>query len=187
MPKPVSAQWDPNTAVPWDAEFELQQEVEDAVVQLMTYLIENEAAALIVPSRFIAQLHPHFREVMQLLAVQAADEARHVEVFTRRALLKRDRLGLSTVGGQASLKTLVDEPDFAIASFLLSVMGEGTFLTLAAVPRAPRAGACHASHYAIGSKRRGAARRFWSCTLEGIGEERSRIARQVGPVGAPPT
>jgi hypothetical protein len=38
---------------------------------------------------------------MQLLAVQAADEARHVEVFTRRALLKRDRLGLSTVGGQA--------------------------------------------------------------------------------------
>ena len=126
----VAAQWDPNTAVPWDAEFELQQEVEDAVVQLMTYLIENEAAALIVPSRFIAQLHPHFREVMQLLAVQAADEARHVEVFTRRALLKRDRLGLSTVGGQASLKTLVDEPDFAIASFLLSVMGEGTFLTL---------------------------------------------------------
>src|SRR5262249_46515499 len=112
------------------AQFQLPQEGDDAVVQLMTYLIENEAAALIVPSRFVAQLHPHFREVMQLLAIQAADEARHVEVFTRRALLKRDRLGLSTVGGQASLKTLVDEPDFAIASFLLSVMGEGTFLTL---------------------------------------------------------
>ncbi len=126
----VAAQWDPNAAVPWDAEFDLPLEVEDAVVQLMTYLIENETAALIVPSRFIAQLHPHFREVMQLLAVQAADEARHIEVFTRRALLKRDHLGLSTAGGQASLKTLVDEPDFAIASFLLSVMGEGTFLTL---------------------------------------------------------
>ena len=96
----------------------------------MTYLIENETAALIVPSRFIAQLHPHFREVMQLLAVQAADEARHIEIFTRRALLKRDHLGLSTIGGQASLKTLVDEPDFAIASFLLSTLGEGTFLSL---------------------------------------------------------
>ena len=116
--------------VPWDAEFELPSEIEDAVVQLMTYLIENETAALIVPSRFLAQLHPHFREVMQLLAIQTADEARHIEVFTRRALLKRDRLGLSTVGGQVSLKTLVDEPDFAIASFLLSVMGEGTFLVL---------------------------------------------------------
>jgi hypothetical protein len=56
----VAAQWDPKTAVPWAAEFELQQEVEDAVVQLMTYLIENEAAALIVPSRFVAQLQPAF-------------------------------------------------------------------------------------------------------------------------------
>ena len=126
----VAAQWDPHSAVPWDADFELPDEVEDAVVQLMTYLIENETAALIVPSRFVAQLHPHFREVMQLLAIQAADEARHIEVFTRRALLKRNQLGLSTIGGQASLKTLVDEPDFAVASFLLSVMGEGTFLTL---------------------------------------------------------
>jgi hypothetical protein len=83
-----------------------------------------------VPSRFIAQLHPHFREVMQALAIQAADEARHIDVFTRRALLNRSELGLSTAGGQASLKTLVDEPDFAIASFLLSVLGEGTFLSL---------------------------------------------------------
>ncbi len=126
----VVSQWDPNTAVPWDAAFDLPSDIEDAVVQVMTYLIENETAALIVPSRFIAQLHPHFREVMQLLAVQAADEARHIEVFTRRALLKRTELGRSTSGGQASLKTLVDEPDFAIASFLLSVLGEGTFLSL---------------------------------------------------------
>jgi len=126
----VAAQWDPKTAVPWDAKFDLDDDVEDAVVQIMTYLIENETAALIIPSRFIAQLHPHFREVMQLLAVQAADEARHIDVFTKRALMKRDHLGLSTIGGQASLKTLVDEPEFAIASFLLSVLGEGTFLSL---------------------------------------------------------
>jgi hypothetical protein len=126
----ASAQWDPATAIPWSTQFELPEEVEDAVVQIMTYLVENETAALIVPTRFIAQLHPHFREVMQVLAIQAADEARHIEVFTRRALLKREALGLSTAGGQASLKTLVDEPDFATASFLLSVLGEGTFLSL---------------------------------------------------------
>jgi hypothetical protein len=126
----VAAQWDPKTAIPWDAPFDLDDDVEDAVVQIMTYLIENETAALIIPSRFIAQLHPHFREVMQLLAVQAADEARHIDVFTRRALMKRDHLGLSTSGGQTSLKTLIDEPEFAIASFLLSVLGEGTFLSL---------------------------------------------------------
>jgi hypothetical protein len=126
----VAAQWDPATAIAWDTPFDLDNDVEDAVVQIMTYLIENETAALIIPSRFIAQLHPHFREVMQLLAIQAADEARHIEVFTRRGLLKRDRLGFSTIGGQSSLKTLLDEPDFAIASFLLSTLGEGTFLSL---------------------------------------------------------
>jgi hypothetical protein len=126
----AAAQWDPATAIPWDSAFDLPDEVEDAVVQVMTYLVENETAALVVPSRFVAQLHPHFREVMQLLAIQAADEARHIEVFTRRALLKRRQPGLSTAGGQASLQTLVDEPDFATASFLLSVLGEGTFLSL---------------------------------------------------------
>ena len=126
----AAAQWDPASAIPWDAGAAPPEEVEDAVTQVMTYLIENETAALLVPARFLAQVHPHFREVMQLLAIQTADEARHIEVFTRRALLRRDALGLSTVGGQASLKTLVDEPDFAIASFLLSVLGEGSFLSL---------------------------------------------------------
>jgi hypothetical protein len=68
---------------------------------------------------------------MQLLAIQVADEARHIEVFTRRATLRnKGALGLSTVSGQQSLKTLLDEPDFTLASFLLSVLGEGTFLNL---------------------------------------------------------
>ncbi|MCA9665375.1 MAG: ferritin-like domain-containing protein [Myxococcales bacterium] len=126
----AAAQWDPATAIPWDAPFDIPDDVEDAIVQVMTYLVENETAALLVPARFLAQMHPHFREILQLLAIQAADEARHIEVFTRRALLRREVLGLSTAGGQASLKTLVDEPDFALAMFLLSVLGEGTFLAL---------------------------------------------------------
>jgi len=125
-----AAQWDPATAIPWDAPADHPAEVEDAVVQVMTYLIENETAALLVPARFLGRLHPHFREIMQLLAIQTADEARHIEVFTRRARLRRDVLGLSSAGGQASLATLFDEPDFAIASFLLSVLGEGSFLSL---------------------------------------------------------
>lgn len=126
----VAAQWDPATAIPWSTPFALDADVENAVVQVMTFLVENETVALLVPARFLAQIHPHFREILQVLAVQAADEARHIEVFTRRALLRRDKLGLSTAGGQASLKTLLDEPDFALASFLLSVLGEGTFLSL---------------------------------------------------------
>lgn len=84
----VAAQWNPNTAIHWDAPFVLAEDVENAVVQVMTYLIENENAALQVPAKFIAHVHPHFREVLQLLAIQIADEARHIEVFTRRATLR---------------------------------------------------------------------------------------------------
>ena len=126
----VASQWDPASAVDWTAPIDHDETIEDAVVQVMTYLVENETAALLIPARFAGRLHPHFREVLQLLAIQAADEARHIEVFTRRARLRRQHLGLSTIGGQASLKTLLDEPDFALASFLLSVLGEGSFLSL---------------------------------------------------------
>lgn len=126
----AAAQWDPGTAVDWDGAVEPPADVEAAVVQLMTYLVENEQAALVIPARLLARVHPHFREVQQLLAVQAADEARHVEVFTRRALLHGGELGTSSAGGRASLATLLTEPDFSLASFLLSVLGEGSFLAL---------------------------------------------------------
>jgi hypothetical protein len=126
----AAAQWDPATAIDWDAAASLPGTVERAVVQVMTYLIENELAALVIPARLLARIHPHFREVLQLLAVQAADEARHVEVFSRRALLRDADMGTSAVGGRESLATLVAEPDFVTASFLLSVLGEGTFLHL---------------------------------------------------------
>ncbi|CCH18068.1 hypothetical protein [Micromonospora lupini] len=126
----AARQWDPQTAVPWDDTFALPADVEAAVVQVMTYLVENEQAALVVPARFIGRIHPHFREVVQLLAVQVADEARHMEVFSRRALLRGAELGTSSAGGRQSLFTLVAESDFALASFLLSVLGEGSFVDL---------------------------------------------------------
>ncbi|HEX8969213.1 MAG TPA: ferritin-like domain-containing protein [Chloroflexota bacterium] len=126
----AASQWDPRSAVDWDAEFDLPPEIEAAVVQVMTYLVENEQVALIVPARFLGRIHPHFREVLQVLAVQAADEARHMEVFARRAALRGGPLGVSGSGGRASLASLLHEHDFALASFLLSVLGEGSFLNL---------------------------------------------------------
>ncbi len=126
----LAGQWDPDTAIDWSDRAELPDEVENAVVQVMTYLIENENAALLVPARHLGQVHPHFREVMQLLAIQCADEARHVEVFTRRATLNRPNPALSGAGGQASLKTLFETSDFSSSAFLLSVLGEGSFVNL---------------------------------------------------------
>jgi hypothetical protein len=123
-------QWDPETAIDWNASFELPPAIEAAVVQVMTYLIENENAALIVPARHLGQVHPHYREVQQVLALQCADEARHIEVFTRRLGLRGYAPMLSTAGGQASLATLMNADDFSSATFLLSVLGEGSFVNL---------------------------------------------------------
>lgn len=126
----IAGQWNPNEVLDWQAPKKHSDVLEEAIVQIMTYLIENENAALLVPTRFLGQLHPHYREIQALMAVQIADEARHIEVFTRRVRLFGNEPALSTVGGQVSLKTLLDEPDFSTAQFLLSVLGEGTFVNL---------------------------------------------------------
>jgi len=108
----------------------LPDEIEDAVVQVMTFMVENENAALVIPARFLGQLQPHYRELQAALAIQIADEARHIEVFTRRIRRHGREPALSTAGGQESLKSLMDESDYSVASFLLSVLGEGTFVSL---------------------------------------------------------
>lgn len=126
----VAAQWNADTDIDWNDAPELPAPVEDAIVQLMTYMVENENAALLVPARFLGQLHPHYRELQAALAIQVADEARHIDVFTRRIRRHDREPALSTAGGQASLKSLLDETDFSVAGFLLSVLGEGTFVHL---------------------------------------------------------
>jgi len=128
--KAVSNQWSAARDIQWAELPRLAAEVEGAVCQVMTFLTENEFAALYVPARFLPRIHPHYREVTAVLAMQVVDEARHVEVFTRRAEEGGQGLGTTATSSQLSLQTLIEEPDFTTAMFLLSVMGEGTFLTL---------------------------------------------------------
>jgi TusA-related sulfurtransferase len=125
-------QWSAAKDIPWAHLPKLPHELEVAVCQIMTFLTENEFAALYVPARFIPRIHPHYREVVQVLSVQVVDEARHAEAFTHRAEAGGLGLGITAASGQLSLQTLLEEPDFTTAAFLLCVMGEGTFLTLLA-------------------------------------------------------
>ena len=126
----VNNQWSAGRDVPWSQLPKLPTEIEAAVCQIMIFLTENEFAALYVPARFIPRIHPHYREVVEVLAAQVADEARHAEAFTRRAEAGGLGLGTTASSGLLSLQTLLEEPDFTTAAFLLCVMGEGTFLTL---------------------------------------------------------
>src|SRR6185436_20171117 len=126
----TASQWDASTDIRWGDLRPLPTHVERAVCQIMTHLAENEYAALYVPARFIPRIHPHFTEVVMFLSTQMMDEARHIEAFTKRALANGGGLQYSAASTQLSLKTLFDQHDFTTASFLLSVLGEGTFLDL---------------------------------------------------------
>ena len=128
----TASQWVGARDIPWQELRQLDDEVERAVCQIMTFLAENEYAALYVPARFIGQIHPHFTEAALLLSTVMVDEARHIEVFTKRALANGGGLGVASAATQLSLASLLEPRDFSTASFLLSVLGEGTFLDLLA-------------------------------------------------------
>ncbi len=103
--------WSASRDIPWDHLPLLAPELEGAVARIMTFLTENEFAALYVPARFLARIHPHYGEVEEVLARQIADEARHAEAFTRRAEAGGAGLDTTATSGQLSLQTLLEEPD----------------------------------------------------------------------------
>jgi len=126
----TAGQWDASRDIPWGELKPLPEPVERAVCQVMTFLAENEYSALYVPAKFVPRINPQFAEVVFFLSTQMMDEARHIEAFTKRALANGGGLQYSAASTQLSLKTLFDQHDFTVASFLLSVLGEGTFLDL---------------------------------------------------------
>ncbi len=126
----TAGQWDASRDIPWSHLKPLPEPMERAVCQIMTFLAENEFSALYVPGKFISRINPRYQEVVMFLTTHMMDEARHIEVFTKRAMANGGGLQYSAASSQLSLKTLFDQTDFSSASFLLSVLGEGTFVDL---------------------------------------------------------
>lgn len=127
----VASQWDASRDIPWGNVQSHAPEIDAAIRQIMTFLAENELSALYLPSKFISRIHPAYVEVAMFLATQLQDEARHIDVFLKRARLARG-LAISSVATSRSLLSLLQLQDFTESSFLLSVLGEGTFLDLLA-------------------------------------------------------
>jgi hypothetical protein len=124
-----ASQWDASRDVPWEAARGLPEHLERAVAQVMTFIAQNEYAALYVPARFLPQMHPSYVELVIWLSSHVYDEARHVEVFTKRSLIGGYQ-GYALASTELSLHSLLAEHDFTAASLLLNVLGEGTFLDL---------------------------------------------------------
>ncbi len=122
-------QWDASRDIPWEAARGLDDTTERAVAQVMTFLAQNEYAALYVPAGFLPQVNPQLVELVLWLGSHVYDEARHIEVFTKRSLAGGQH-GYALASTELSLSTLLDEHDFTASSLLLNVLGEGTFLDL---------------------------------------------------------
>jgi hypothetical protein len=143
-------QWDASHDIPWEAARELDDTTERAVAQVMTFLAQNEYAALYVPAAFLPQVNPQLVELVLWLGSHVHDEARHIEVFTKRSLAGGHH-GYALASTELSLSTLLDEHDFTASSLLLNVLGEGTFLDLLRfieihAPDAATAGAARLAH-----------------------------------------
>jgi TusA-related sulfurtransferase len=126
----VSAQWNALTDIPWCKVPKLPDAIERALGQVFTFLAENELSALYLPSKFISRIHPAYAETAMFLSTQMADEARHIDVFLKRARAGGGGLGISSATTSQSLLSLLELEDFTEAAFLLSVLGEGTFVDL---------------------------------------------------------
>ena len=126
----VAAQWNANRDIPWDRIPQLPGAIQRALGQVFTFLAENELSALYLPSKFVSRIHPAFAETAMFLSTQMADEARHIDVFLKRARAGGGGLGISSATTSQSLLSLLELEDFTEAAFLLSVLGEGTFLDL---------------------------------------------------------
>ena len=126
----VESQWDANRDIPWSKLPNHAPALERAISQVFTFLAENELSALYVPSRFVSRIHPAYAEVAMFLSTQMADESRHIDVFLKRARSGGAGLGVSSVTTSQSLLSLLQLTDFTEATFLLSVLGEGTFVDL---------------------------------------------------------
>jgi hypothetical protein len=124
----ISRQWDATRDIPWN-EFEtLPPELERSMCQVATLLAEIEFIASDFPAKWSWRMNQHFHEVKMFLATQAMDEARHLEVFRKRALANGGGLGLAARTSEQVLAMVINADSYIKGSFLMHVLGEGIVL-----------------------------------------------------------
>jgi len=118
----VQRQWSSARDIPWGTLGELPDEIERAMCQLCTMLTEVEFIAGDVPGQWLPFVSAQDFEAGLFLMTQIMDEARHTEVFRKRALVNGGGL---LAQGQNGLRTLIEARDFTEMSVLMHVQAEG--------------------------------------------------------------
>lgn len=128
----MTRQWNATTDIPWAdlLATDLPDDIGKAYAQLLTFLTEVEMIATDVPAKWMGRLNADFFEVKNFIATQAMDEARHAEIFRKRALSTGYGLMRASQHNEHNLKFLRDADSFAEASLTLHLQAEGMVLTL---------------------------------------------------------
>jgi len=120
----VSRQWSSATDIPWDTMDELPEDIERAMAQLCTSLTEVEFIAGDVPGKWLPRIAADHFESGLFLMSQVMDEARHTDVFRKRALANGG--GLLLQGGGGGLRQILEAEDFTQMSSMLHTGPQGT-------------------------------------------------------------
>jgi hypothetical protein len=126
----LQRQWSSATDVPWHTIEPLPDDIEQAQCQMATFLTEVEFVAGDVPARWVSQTTPDFFEARQLLTAQVMDEARHMDVFRKRAMANGGGLMAATGATSGFVGSIDLSRDFTEMSARLHISGEGAVLTI---------------------------------------------------------
>ena len=125
----VQRQWSSATDIPWETVQPLPDDVERAMCQLCTFLTEVEFIAGDAPGQWLPRINPAHYETKLFLLSQIMDEARHLDVFRKRALVNGGGL-LSEGQSGPSLRVILDAKDFTEMSAIMHVFAEGFIQSL---------------------------------------------------------
>lgn len=124
----VQRQWSSATDIPWHTIAPLPDDLERAMCQVCTTLTEIEFVAGDAPGQWLSRISYDYHEAKLFLATQIFDEARHLEVFRKRALVNGG--GLLQQGLGKALKRILEARDYTEMSVIMHVLGEGFVQTL---------------------------------------------------------
>lgn len=123
--------WTPAVDIDWSAlkAAPLAPDLEAAVSQLCTSLEEISLVMMEFPSRWVFSINQEFLELKSYLCAQMIDEARHVEVFRKRALAGSGLKRASATIEQA-LKEILYAETYPEASLACNVLLAGLVLSI---------------------------------------------------------
>jgi hypothetical protein len=126
----VARQWSSTRDIPWDMLEPLPNDIEHAMSQLCTFFTEVEFIAGDVPGAWLSKINNTYHETKLFMATQVMDEARHLEVFRKRALANGGGLGKCTAEVEEGLRYIFELGSFTQMLARLHLFGEGRVLTL---------------------------------------------------------